>query len=56
MIFYRNLVQAALEITPGQTLRGQTVIVPGDISSAAFWLVAAAAAGWNTIIPSLPRA
>lgn len=26
----------------GQTLQGQEVIVPGDISSAAFWLVAAA--------------
>ena len=29
-------------ITPGASLRGQEVIVPGDISSAAFWLVAAA--------------
>ena len=29
-------------VTPGPTLRGQGVIVPGDISSAAFWLVAAA--------------
>jgi 3-phosphoshikimate 1-carboxyvinyltransferase len=29
-------------LTPGQTLRGQQVIVPGDISSAAFWLVAGA--------------
>ena len=29
-------------LTPGQILRGQPVIVPGDISSAAFWLVAAA--------------
>jgi len=29
-------------VTPGPTLRGQSVIVPGDISSAAFWLVAAA--------------
>ncbi|MGB5240395.1 MAG: 3-phosphoshikimate 1-carboxyvinyltransferase [Prochlorococcaceae cyanobacterium] len=27
---------------PGATLRGLTVVVPGDISSAAFWLVAAA--------------
>ena len=29
-------------LTPGQSLRGQSVIVPGDISSAAFWLVAGA--------------
>ncbi len=29
-------------VTPGAVLRGQHVIVPGDISSAAFWLVAAA--------------
>ena len=29
-------------VTPGASLRGQSVIVPGDISSAAFWLVAAA--------------
>jgi 3-phosphoshikimate 1-carboxyvinyltransferase len=29
-------------LTPGHTLRGQQVIVPGDISSAAFWLVAGA--------------
>lgn len=29
-------------VTPGATLRGQEVIVPGDISSAAFWLVAGA--------------
>ncbi|MCP9941266.1 3-phosphoshikimate 1-carboxyvinyltransferase [Cyanobium sp. ATX 6E8] len=29
-------------LTPGQTLRGQSVVVPGDISSAAFWLVAGA--------------
>ncbi|MBW4465373.1 MAG: 3-phosphoshikimate 1-carboxyvinyltransferase [Pegethrix bostrychoides GSE-TBD4-15B] len=29
-------------VTGGATLRGQRVIVPGDISSAAFWLVAAA--------------
>jgi 3-phosphoshikimate 1-carboxyvinyltransferase len=42
---------AELEVDPenksvtvigGATLQGQTVIVPGDISSAAFWLVAAA--------------
>ena len=31
-----------ITVTPGPTLRGQTVVVPGDISSAAFWLVAAA--------------
>lgn len=29
-------------LTPGQTLKGQAVVVPGDISSAAFWLVAGA--------------
>ena len=29
-------------LTPGARLRGQRVVVPGDISSAAFWLVAAA--------------
>jgi 3-phosphoshikimate 1-carboxyvinyltransferase len=29
-------------LTPGASLRGQSVVVPGDISSAAFWLVAAA--------------
>ncbi|MEO1001582.1 MAG: 3-phosphoshikimate 1-carboxyvinyltransferase [Cyanobacteria bacterium J06638_7] len=29
-------------LNPGARLRGQSVIVPGDISSAAFWLVAAA--------------
>ena len=29
-------------VTPGASLRGQNVIVPGDISSAAFWLVAGA--------------
>ncbi|KJH71018.1 3-phosphoshikimate 1-carboxyvinyltransferase [Aliterella atlantica] len=32
----------SVTITGGATLQGQTVIVPGDISSAAFWLVAAA--------------
>jgi len=31
-----------ITLRPGAILRGQTVIVPGDISSAAFWLVAAA--------------
>ncbi|MBW4665802.1 MAG: 3-phosphoshikimate 1-carboxyvinyltransferase [Chroococcus sp. CMT-3BRIN-NPC107] len=30
----------SVTITGGATLQGQTVIVPGDISSAAFWLVA----------------
>ncbi|MCP9926828.1 3-phosphoshikimate 1-carboxyvinyltransferase [Cyanobium sp. CH-040] len=29
-------------LSPGHALRGQSVVVPGDISSAAFWLVAAA--------------
>jgi 3-phosphoshikimate 1-carboxyvinyltransferase len=29
-------------VRPGRSLRGQTVVVPGDISSAAFWLVAGA--------------
>jgi len=29
-------------LTPGRTLKGQAVVVPGDISSAAFWLVAGA--------------
>ena len=29
-------------VTPGASLRGQDVVVPGDISSAAFWLVAGA--------------
>jgi 3-phosphoshikimate 1-carboxyvinyltransferase len=31
-----------ITVRPGPTLVGQTVVVPGDISSAAFWLVAAA--------------
>ncbi len=31
-----------ITVQPGHALRGQTVVVPGDISSAAFWLVAAA--------------
>ena len=30
-----------ISVRPGATLSGQTVVVPGDISSAAFWLVAA---------------
>lgn len=32
-----------VEVTGGQTLRAQDLVVPGDLSSAAFWLVAAAA-------------
>ena len=31
-----------VQITPGQPLQGQEVHVPGDVSSAAFWLVGAA--------------
>ncbi|MEA5390418.1 3-phosphoshikimate 1-carboxyvinyltransferase [Cyanobium gracile UHCC 0139] len=31
-----------ITVRPGPSLGGQTVVVPGDISSAAFWLVAAA--------------
>ncbi len=31
-----------ITVRPGPALRGQSVVVPGDISSAAFWLVAAA--------------
>ncbi|WP_371734071.1 3-phosphoshikimate 1-carboxyvinyltransferase [Synechococcus sp. CCY 9618] len=31
-----------ITVRPGPTLRGQSVVVPGDISSAAFWLVAGA--------------
>ncbi len=30
-----------VKISPGTKLKGQSVVVPGDISSAAFWLVAA---------------
>ena len=29
-----------ISVNPGATLHGQSVVVPGDISSAAFWLVA----------------
>ena len=29
-----------ISISPGKDLKGQSIIVPGDISSAAFWLVA----------------
>jgi len=32
----------SVTVNPGAILQGQTVVVPGDISSAAFWLVAAA--------------
>ncbi|MEB3266297.1 MAG: 3-phosphoshikimate 1-carboxyvinyltransferase [Cyanobacteriota bacterium] len=32
----------AVTVTPGARLQGQAVVVPGDISSAAFWLVAGA--------------
>ena len=32
-----------VSVTGGQRLRGQRLVVPGDFSSAAFWLVAAAA-------------
>jgi len=31
-----------VSVTPGASLQGQDVVVPGDISSAAFWLVAGA--------------
>jgi 3-phosphoshikimate 1-carboxyvinyltransferase len=34
--------RTVVTVTPGSRLQGQTVEVPGDISSAAFWLVAAA--------------
>jgi len=34
--------QNSVTISPGAKLQGQRVIVPGDISSAAFWLVAGA--------------
>ncbi|OKH40884.1 3-phosphoshikimate 1-carboxyvinyltransferase [[Phormidium ambiguum] IAM M-71] len=37
-----NPEQNSVTISSGAKLRGQTVIVPGDISSAAFWLVAGA--------------
>ncbi len=29
-----------INVLPGATLKGQSIVVPGDISSAAFWLVA----------------
>jgi 3-phosphoshikimate 1-carboxyvinyltransferase len=34
--------RTCVTVTPGASLRGQSVVVPGDISSAAFWLVAGA--------------
>ena len=34
--------RTTVTVTPGPRLQGQTVVVPGDISSAAFWLVAGA--------------
>ena len=34
--------RTTVTVTPGASLRGQSVVVPGDISSAAFWLVAGA--------------
>jgi 3-phosphoshikimate 1-carboxyvinyltransferase len=33
-------VNRAIQLNPGAELHGQRVVVPGDISSAAFWLVA----------------
>ena len=45
--FGANLVvggprRTEVTVIPGPSLRGQAVVVPGDISSAAFWLVAGA--------------
>lgn len=40
----------SVTITGGATLQGQTVIVPGDISSAAFWLVAGAIAPGSELL------
>ena len=34
--------QTEVTVVPGSSLKGQDVVVPGDISSAAFWLVAGA--------------
>ena len=34
--------QSEVTVVPGSSLKGQDVVVPGDISSAAFWLVAGA--------------
>ena len=40
----------AIQVTGGQRLRGSEVQVPGDISSAAFWLVAGAALPGSEVI------
>jgi 3-phosphoshikimate 1-carboxyvinyltransferase len=37
-------------LRPGRRLQGQTVVVPGDISSAAFWLVAAQLAPGSEVV------
>ncbi|MDF7637341.1 3-phosphoshikimate 1-carboxyvinyltransferase [Leuconostocaceae bacterium ESL0958] len=37
-----DVADQQITIHPGQSLQGQNLTVPGDISSAAFWLVAAA--------------
>jgi 3-phosphoshikimate 1-carboxyvinyltransferase len=43
-------------VRPGAQLRGQSVVVPGDISSAAFWLVAGAITGGGlTVIANAPN-
>jgi 3-phosphoshikimate 1-carboxyvinyltransferase len=39
-----------IAVTGGQRLRGQTLAVPGDISSAAFWLVAASGLPGSDIV------
>jgi 3-phosphoshikimate 1-carboxyvinyltransferase len=36
-------VDSTVSVTGGQRLRGCDLVVPGDISSAAFWMVAASA-------------
>ena len=38
----RGTGNTEVTVVPGSSLRGQAVVVPGDISSAAFWLVAGA--------------
>ena len=35
-------IENHIHVQPGATLRAQTIVVPGDLSSAAFWLVAGA--------------
>ena len=35
-------IEHHIHVQPGATLWGQTIVVPGDLSSAAFWLVAGA--------------